>query len=85
MRRYPISLYKPKMFQGTEIIGGRVPKEEELVDLDKYLTPEEIAKKGESLPENESIPDYWLKVFKNNEILGTFYFLMMFKMMQVRN
>jgi nucleosome assembly protein 1-like 1 len=60
----------PLYEKSSEIVGGRAPKEDELVDLDKYLTQEEIAKKGESLAENDPIKDYWQKVFKNNEILG---------------
>lgn len=60
----------PLYDKSTEIIGGRLIKEEELTGLDQYLTPEEIAKKSESLVENDPIKDYWSKVFKTNEILN---------------
>ena len=40
--------------------------------LDKYLSAEEIAKKAENLIENDPVSDYWLKVFKHNEILSIF-------------
>lgn len=34
------------------------------------MSTEEIAKKTESLVENEPLKDFWAKVFKNNDVLG---------------
>jgi hypothetical protein len=62
----------PLYEKAAEIVGGRAPKDEELVGLDKYLSAEEIAKKAENLIENDPVSDYWLKVFKHNEILSIF-------------
>jgi hypothetical protein len=51
------------------LITGRLPNEEELQNLEKYFTPEEIEKKSESLVA-EPVSEYWFKVFKTNDILG---------------
>jgi len=54
----------------NDIINGtRKPTEEELKDLDQYLTDEERGKKDELLANIKPIEDYWLTVLKNDTVI----------------
>ena len=48
--------------------GKRDVKEEELKELDKYLTEEEKGKVNENL-KAKKIPDYWFKVLSNASLI----------------
>ena len=64
-----MKLDAPVLTNVSELIQGKRPiKEEELKDLNKYLTEEEIAKAKEHL-NIKKIPDYWLKVFENASLI----------------
>jgi nucleosome assembly protein 1-like 1 len=52
-----------------EIVQGRIPTEEELKDIEKYLKDEEKPQL-EGAKKEEPIAEYWLKAMKSNDILA---------------
>jgi len=51
------------------INGTRKPTDEELKELDQYLTDEEKSKKDELLGNLKPLPDYWLTVLKTDPVI----------------
>ena len=54
--------------QNAIINGDRDIKLDEVKNAEKFLTEEEIAKIGDNLAAHR-IPEYWLKAFKNTDVL----------------
>ena len=52
-----------------EVVQGRIPTEEELKDLEKYLKEEEKTQ-VEGAKKEEPIAEYWLKSLKSNDVLA---------------
>jgi len=65
-------LAQPLIEKTNEIVGGRVPHEDELKNLHTYLTPEEIQKKDESFANIKPLEGYWLKVMKGSMVMKQF-------------
>lgn len=64
-----LKLDAPVLQNVSDLVQGkRDIKEEELKDLDKYLTEEEKAKVNENLGARK-IPDYWFKVMSNASVI----------------
>lgn len=61
----------PLYAKTQEIVEGRIPTEEELKDLEKYLKEEDKATLEAAKTTVEAIPEYWLKAIQSNEILGS--------------
>ena len=54
--------------QNAIINGERDIRLDEVKNAEKFLTEQEITKIGENLGAHR-IPDYWLKAFKNTDVL----------------
>jgi nucleosome assembly protein 1-like 1 len=65
-------LAQPLVDKTNEIVGGRVPHEDELKGIHLYMTPEEIQKKDESFASIKPIEGYWLKVMKGSMVMKQF-------------
>lgn len=52
-----------------EVVQGRIPTEEELKDLEKYLKAEE-KDQVEGAKKEEAVVEYWLKAMKSNDVLA---------------
>lgn len=52
-----------------EVVQGRIPTEEELKDLEKYLKAEE-KEQVEGAKKEEPLVEYWLKAMKSNDVLA---------------
>jgi nucleosome assembly protein 1-like 1 len=51
------------------VAGTHKLADDELANIEKYLTPEELAKKDELLSKLAPLPDYWLKCIQNHGVL----------------